>query len=159
MGNVLALEHSIDITIPFRTFDRNFADFREKHGLGNRLVHAANSDGKFRLELKEDESEEAQYLLRVSGWKRRQKRPDIDLQRVYVGEAFALDETVTDLLDLIEVWAIDHKGSFYFKYIDFDEPLLDAYNIIRGVEKVILFTDNDLQKLLHTYGQSQVTEK
>ena len=158
MSNVLAIEHSIDITIPLKTFDRNLADFNEKHELGNRLAYAINSDGKFRLELKEKEEEEA-YILRVSGWRREGKRPNIDMQRIYVGDAFTLSETITDLLDLIEVWAIDHKGSFYFQYIDFDEPLLDAYNIIKGIEKVILFTDNDLQKLLHTYGQSRTTEK
>jgi hypothetical protein len=159
MSSILTLEHSIDITIPFKTFERNFVDFRDKHELGNRLVHATNSDGKFRLELKENEDEEAKYLLRVSGWKRKQKRPNVDLQRIYVGDRLTLDEPTADLLDLIEVWAIDHRGSFYFKYVDFNEPLLDAYNIIRGLEKIILFTDNDLQKLLHTYGQSEVTER
>lgn len=155
----LVLEHSIGITIPVKVFDRTFTDFRDKHELNNRMVYGINSDGKFRLELKETAENDKEYLIRISGWKTKEKKSNIDMQKIYVAEPFPFYDYVLDFLDLIETWATDNKGSFYFKYIDFDEPLLDAYNVIKGLEKVIPYSDNDLQKLLHTYGYSDKTEK
>jgi hypothetical protein len=155
----IVLEHSIDIKISWGVFEKNITDFMKKHNLKDRCVYSVNTDGKFRLELKEKPEDEKRYLLRISGWKRGGKRPVLEIQRIYVGEPFVIYSCVYNLLDLFEAWALDHKGSFLFKYVDFDEPIIDAYNVVQGLEKVIPFTDNDLQYQLHKYGYSKETEK
>lgn len=141
----LALEHSIEVHIPYETFVRNVRDFNFKHE--GEIVYSTNTDGKTRVELKEKDAEE--YVIRVSGWK---IDDTVQLRRTYVGSPFLLCDWVYDCLDLLEAWAFDHKGSFYFKYLDFAEPILDAYQVIRGLEKHIAFTDAELKDLMDRYG-------
>lgn len=155
----LCLGHAIEIEMPYKRFDKDFIRFKKKHRRNlyrtNWFVYSTNSDGKFRLELKED-SESEDYIIRISGWKRGSPRkPNVELKRIYVSEdGLKLYEWVYDFLDLIEEWAVKYKGYFYFKYVDFDLPILDAYNIISGLEKDTPLSDWEMQELLHRYGYS-----
>lgn len=143
-SRVRALKHEIEIEIPFSIFDRNFRDFRDKHGLGKSFAYSVNTDGKFRAELKES-SEDEGYILRISGWR---NDKILAIRRMYCAEIIKLFDYVCDFLDLLEVWAIDHKGYLYLEYVDIDEPCMDAYYIVRGIEKTIHFTDAQLQEVL-----------
>jgi len=163
MHKGLVLKHEIDIELPFKSFDRNFKDFKDKHRLGERFVYAINSDGKFRVELKERPDDLKEYVIRISGWR---EGKVLRLQRIYVSapqeslylvflgvkqqevRPISLYDYVYDFLDLIEAWAIDHRGCFYLEYVDGDLPIRDAYNIIKGQEKVTQFSDAELQEVL-----------
>lgn len=159
----IVLKHEIDIDISFNTFERNIRDFVSKNKLKDRVVYATNSDGKFRIELKERKEDLKEYILRLSGW--REERI-LHLQKIYVGAEESLffqlpgyEEQVEvkpiklygfvyDFLDLLEVWAVDHKGIFYFEYVDGDMELWDSYNIIKGNQWPKKATEEQLQILL-----------
>lgn len=143
----LVLTHEIEIELPYSIFDKNFKDFRDKHDLEDIFVYGINSDGKFRAELKETPEDEG-YLIRISGWKTGEA---LLIRRIYVPQPLKQDENVCDFLDLLETWAIDHKGYFFFKYVDFDEPCIDAYCIAKGLEKELHFTDFELQETLEQW--------
>ena len=160
----IVLRHEIEIDIPFKNFERNVKDFSDKNRLKDKLVYATNSDGKFRMEIKEHPEDLKEYIVRLSGWR---EGKTLHLQKIYVN---ATDESlffqlpgydeqvearpiklygfVYDFLDLLEVWAIDHKGIFYFEYVDGTTPLWDAYNIIKGNQWRNNYTDEQLQILL-----------
>ena len=146
----LALEYSIDISFPYDVFVRNVKDFNLKHE--GEMVYSTNSDGKFRVELKENDVND--YIIRLSGWKREKT---LQLRRIYVYAPFKLCDWVYDCLDLLETWALDHKGSFHFKYLDVEEPILDAYNVIKGLEKHLAFPDHELQDMMDRYDD--ITER
>jgi len=150
----LVLKHEVEIELPYSSFDRNFKDFRDKHKLGEAFVYSINSDGKFRAELKETPEDE-EYLIRISGWKDEDK---ILIRRMYAPQFLREYDYVCDFLDQLEVWAMDHKGCFYFEYVDFDEPCMDAYCIRKGLEKEIHFTDAQLQEILDQY-EAEGSEK
>lgn len=162
----VVLEHAVEIRMPFKVFDRNFKDFRDKHKLDNRFVYAVNSDGKFRLELKEtDEPEKKEYLIRLSGWK---AGKELHIRRIYVGgienkpiwiqvpsqsewpevKPFKLYECVHDLLDLLEVWAVDHKGLFHFEYVDVSLGDVDTYCIQHGLEHQVTYSEEEVRNIL-----------
>ena len=160
----IVLKHEIEIDIPFKNFERNVKDFIDKNRLKGKLVYATNSDGKFRVELKEKPEDLKEYILRMSGWR---EEGILHLQKIYVN---ATDESlffqlpgydeqvearpiklygyVYDFLDLLEAWAADHKGTFNFEYVDGTLPLWDAYNIIKGNQWPNNFTEEQLQVLL-----------
>ena len=148
----LVLKHEIEITLPYKAFDRNFKDFRYKHRLGRYFAYSVSSDGKFRCDLREKRAPEREkrapegdFLVRISGWK---EEDNLIIRRFYCPEQLKQFDYVCDFLDLLEVWAIDHKGCFHFEYVDFDEPCMDAYCIRKGLEKEIHFTDDQLQEIL-----------
>ena len=143
----LVLKHEVEIRIPYSHFVRNFKDFKDKNRLKEALVYSVSSDGKFRAELKEN-SEDESYLIRISGWK---EDKHLLIRRMYCPQLLHQYDYVCDFLDLLEVWAMDHKGSFYFEYVDFDEPCMDAYCIKKGLEKEIHFTDAQLQEILEEW--------
>lgn len=143
----VVLKQEIEIKIPYDVFDRNFKDFRRKHKLGERFVYSVSSDGKFRCELKEEVKGE-DYLVRITGWK---EEDEILVRRIYCPEPLKQYGYVCDFLDLLEVWAVDHKGCFYFEYVDVDEPCMDAYCIRKGLEKEVHFTDAQLKETLERW--------
>lgn len=144
----LVLKHEIEIRIPYSIFDRNFRDFRIKHDLEEEcFAYSVNSDGKFRCELKECADDE-KYLIRITGWK---EDDHLLIRRMYCPTPLRQYDYVCDLLDLLEVWAIDHKGCFHFEYVDFDEPCMDAYCVRKGFEKELHFTDAQLQEVLEQW--------
>lgn len=164
MNKGFVLKHEIDITLPFKNFERNIKDFNDKHKLGDRLAYACNSDGKFRAELKENPDDFKNYMLRISGWRDKQ---GLHIEKIYVGievSIYVLDkmrsmeqqelrpiklhECVYGFLNLLEAWAIDHKGTFYFEYVDCNFPILDAYHIIKGSEKDYFSSEEQLNNIL-----------
>jgi hypothetical protein len=142
------LKQEIEINIPYSTFDRNFRDFRDKHDLGESFVYSINSDGKFRAELKESPEDEG-YLIRISGWK--EEKDQLLIRKVYCPQFLRQYDYVCDFLDLLEIWAMDHKGCFYFEYVDLDEPCMDAYCIRKGLEKDLHLTDIQLEEILEQW--------
>jgi len=159
----IVLKHDIEIDIPFKTFERNIKDFSDKHALNDCIVYATNSDGKFRAELKEKPEDLKEYILRISGWR---EGETLHIQRIYVSaqqesiylqllnneeqqeaRPIRLYDYVYDFLDLMETWAMDHKGVFYFEYIDGHMRIWDTYNIIKGEEKVIRFGEDQLMEV------------
>jgi hypothetical protein len=159
----LVLKHEVAIDLSFKSFDRNFKDFQDKHKRECFVAYSINSDGKFRAELKLSATDDKEYVLRISGWR---KDGILQIQRVYVSSSaesiyflvnrveqqearpIVLHNFVIDFLDLMEAWAIDHKGVLYFEYIDCDLPLWDAYNIIKGQEKENHFNEEQLNDIL-----------
>ena len=139
----LVLTHEIEIMLPHEIFHKNLKDFRKKHR-GTDAPYSINTDGKFRAELKET-AESEDYLLRISGWK---DGDNILIKRIYAPQFLKQYDYVFDFLDLLEAWAVDHKGCFYFEYVDMDEPCMDAYCIRKGLEKELHFTDVQLQEIL-----------
>ena len=160
----IVLKHEVEIDIPFKNFERNIKDFTDKGKLKGKLVYATNSDGKFRVELKEKPEDLKEYILRLSGWR---EEKVLHLQKIYVSapedslfiqlpgyneqvevRPIKLYNYVFDFLDLLEAWAVDHKGIFCFEYVDGTLPLWDAYNIIKGNQWPNNFTEEQLQILL-----------
>ncbi len=148
---VIVLEQEVDIHIPYGIFVRNTEDFVRKHRAKGRLVYSTNSDGKFRIEYKTAPDSE-EYIVRLSGWNDR--KGDLHLRRLYIGQGLVISGVVSDFFDLLTTWALDHKGTFRFKYLDTEEPLLDMYDIQRGLEKDHFFTDYEMQELLRQHGKS-----
>jgi hypothetical protein len=159
----IVLKHEVAIDVPFKSFDRNFKDFKDKHKRECHAVYAINSDGKFRAEIKKNAIDDKEYILRISGWR---NEGILQIQRIYVSapqesiyflvnrveqqeaRPIILYNFVIDFLDLMEAWAIDHKGVLYFEYIDYDMPVQDAYNIVKGQEKENHFNEEWLKDIL-----------
>ncbi len=141
----IVLEHSIELVMPFDRFQHCVENFKDP-----RFVFQVNSDGKFRAELKKDQEDE-EYILRISGWL---KKNNLEIRRIYVREDRTLDleSHVFDFLDLLESWALEYKGNFYFVYIDFEEPMLDACWIVKGEEKEKTFEGKEIRDVLEEYG-------
>jgi len=147
---VIVLEQEVDIHIPYGIFVRNTEDFVRKHRVRGRLVYSTNSDGKFRIEYKTTAGSE-EYIVRLFGWN---DKKDLHLRRLYIGQGFVIAGVVSDFFDLLTAWATDHKGTFRFKYLDIEEPLLDMYDIQKGLEKEHFFTNYEMQELLRQHGKS-----
>ena len=148
MSKCFVVEHSLDLVLPFGTFERNMKDFALKHECEDQMPYAVSTDGKFRMELKEA-AEVENHLVRITGW--RDERA-LHLRKLYVAEPLVLDGVVTDFLDLLEVWAKEHKGCFYFKYVDVDEQFVDEYRIVRGLEKYVSYTEHEVLELLEQWS-------
>lgn len=164
MDQGFVLKHEIDIILPFKTFERNIKDFIDKHKLTGRLVYACNTDGKFRAELKENSEDFKEYILRISGWR---CEDGLHIEKIYIGTKPSIHlliqtrnmqqhelrpitfyEFVYDFLNLLEVWAMDHRGSFYFEYVDCNFPILDAYIVVQGLEKDYFSSEEQLNNIL-----------
>ncbi len=147
----IVLEHNVDIKIPCAQFDKCVQNFGDK-----RLVYMTNSDGKFRAELKADLDDE-DYILRISGW---QKEDILEIRRIYAREDKTLDlePHVFDFLDLLEDWAVECRGSLYFAYVDFEEPLVDVCWIAKGqIKEDQTFKNKKIRDVLEEYGYDDPT--
>lgn len=161
-NKVLVLDKDIDIVLPFRTFDHNFIDFRGKHREDEDetwLTYSVNSDGKFRLELKE-KPEDEDYILRISGQKSKDRRPTLHFRRIYFNEIdeqqiLPMYDYVTDFIDQLEVWALDNKGNFYLKYMDFEEQTGHTVCIRKGLAKELPFSAQEENQLLFAHGYTR----
>jgi len=163
MTKVFILEKDIDIVLPYKTFDRNFIDFRKKHKRGKRrdqswfVYSASPTDGKFRMEIKADFDDE-DYLVRIDGWKvGEHEDASIQLKRFHFADdqLIPLLDYVEDFFELLEAWAVDHRGSLYLKYMDFKEGSGHIVKIIKGLQKEQFFDLLEEQELLHDYGYSK----
>lgn len=163
-SHTLILEHAIDIVLPFKIFDKNFKDFRSKHNTDQPeewFIYGVNSDGKFRMELRHNADDE-NYAVRISGVKSAGRRPTLHLRRIYFNEeqTFQWTDDTTDFFDLLETWAVDHKGCVFLKYFDFEEKsghilCVDKGLLVEPPHLRATFPAEEEVQLLHDYGHSR----